>query len=39
VKNYIEILEETFLIKKVIPYFSNKNKEISKSPKIYFVDN
>jgi len=39
VKNYIDILEETFLIKKVIPYFSNKNKEISKAPKIYFLDN
>ena len=39
VKNYIEILQETFLIKKVIPFYTNKNKEISKAPKIYFVDN
>ncbi len=39
VKNYIEILQETFLIKIVVPFFTNKNKEISKAPKIYFVDN
>ncbi len=39
VKNYIDILQETFLIKKVVPFFSNKNKEISKAPKIYFIDN
>ena len=38
VKNYIEILQETFLIKVVRPYFTNKNKEIVKIPKIYFVD-
>ncbi len=39
VKNYIEILEETFLVKKVIPFYTNKNKEISKASKVYFVDN
>ena len=38
VKNYIEILQETFLIQVVRPYFTNKNKEIVKIPKIYFVD-
>lgn len=38
VKNYIEILQETFLIKVVRPYFTNKNKEIVKIPKIYFID-
>ncbi len=38
-KSYIDILEETFIIKQVRPYFSNKNKEIVKSPKIYFLDN
>jgi predicted AAA+ superfamily ATPase len=32
-------LEETFLVKRVVPFFTNKNKEISKAPKIYFVDN
>ena len=39
VANYIEILKETFLITVVRPYFSNKNKEIAKMPKIYFMDN
>ena len=39
VKNYIKILQETFLIMVLKPYFINKNKEISKAPKIYFLDN
>ena len=38
-KSYIEILEETFIIKLVKPFFTNKNKEIIKAPKIYFLDN
>lgn len=38
-KNYLSILEETFIISAVRPYFVNKNKEISKLPKIYFLDN
>ncbi len=38
-KSYIEILEHTYLIKKIYPFFTNKNKEIVKSPKIYFLDN
>ena len=38
VKNYIEILKETFLITELRPYFTNKNKEIVKIPKIYFID-
>jgi len=39
VKNYIEILEETFLIKVLKPWFANKNHEIVKMPKIYYLDN
>jgi hypothetical protein len=39
VKNYISVLEETFIIFSLRPYFTNKNKEISKMPKIYFLDN
>lgn len=35
---YIEILEWTFIINLVNPYFSNIRKEISKMPKIYFND-
>lgn len=38
VKHYLEILEETFLIKRIRPFFTNKNKEIIKIPKIYFLD-
>lgn len=38
VRNYIEILKETFLIAELRPYFSNKNKEIVKIPKMYFLD-
>lgn len=38
VKNYIEILKETYLINILKPYFKNKSNEISKSPKIYFMD-
>ena len=37
-KNYLEILEETFLIFSLKPYFTNKHKEVVKSNKIYFYD-
>ncbi len=37
--DYSEILKETFLIEKLKPFFKRKNKEISKMPKIYFLDN
>ena len=39
VRNYLSVLEETFIISILRPYFTNKNKEISKMPKIYFLDN
>ena len=39
IKKYLEILEETYLIKTLRPYYTNKNKEIVKIPKIYFIDN
>lgn len=38
VKNYIEMLKETFLIVELKPFFTNKNKELVKIPKIYFLD-
>ncbi len=38
VLNYLEILEETFLIKTIRPFYKNKNKELVKIPKIYFID-
>lgn len=39
VKNYIEMLQETYLIHILRPFFTNKNKELVKIPKIYFIDN
>jgi len=39
VNSYLKILENTFVISLIKPFFTNKNKEISKSPKIYFLDN
>lgn len=39
VKNYLEILKETFLIKINTPWYTNKNKELVKMPKVYFIDN
>jgi len=37
-KKYLTILNETFIIKTVLPFFRNRNKEIVKAPKIYFID-
>lgn len=39
VKDYIEILQETYIIYVLRPFFSNKNKELVKIPKVYFIDN
>lgn len=39
VKKYLEILSETYLIREIRPFFTNKNKELVKIPKIYFIDN
>ncbi len=37
-KNYLEILQETFLITIHTPYFTNKKREIVKQPKVYYLD-
>lgn len=37
--NRLELLQNTFIVNLVQPYFTNKIKEITKSPKIYFTDN
>ena len=37
-KKYLELLRETFIIAELPPFFTNKNKEISKSKKIFFHD-
>jgi len=39
IKNYIELLKELFVFVELKPYFTNKNLEIVKIPKIYFIDN
>ncbi|MBI5754181.1 ATP-binding protein [Candidatus Peregrinibacteria bacterium] len=36
--SYLDILEGTFIIKRIYPFFKNYKKEISKTPKIYFMD-
>ncbi|MEN8218812.1 MAG: ATP-binding protein [Pseudomonadota bacterium] len=35
---YLNLLEETFIVAELPPFFTNRNKEISKSRKIYFKD-
>ncbi|MFH1770544.1 MAG: ATP-binding protein [archaeon] len=38
IENYLEVLEETFIIKRITPFYTNKNKEIVKAYKEYFID-
>lgn len=38
ITNYLDVLEGTFIIKRLYPFFQNYKKEISKTPKIYFMD-
>lgn len=38
VKQWLSILEDSFLIKIVQPFFSNRNKRLVKTPKLYFLD-
>ena len=38
VNRYVDILEHTFLIRKLPPYFANVGKRLVKSPKVYFRD-
>lgn len=38
VKQWLSILEDSFLIKIVHPYASNRNKRLVKTPKLYFLD-
>ncbi|MEW5758524.1 MAG: ATP-binding protein [Candidatus Omnitrophota bacterium] len=37
-KKWLNILEETFVIRQIRPYFKNKTTELKKNPKIYFSD-
>ncbi|MCK5851913.1 DUF4143 domain-containing protein [bacterium] len=38
-EKYLFLLENTFVIKRLQPFYSNPRKEISKMPKIFFYDN
>lgn len=37
-EKYLSILEETFIIKTVRPFYKNKKRELIKMPKVYFLD-
>ncbi len=37
-KQYMSMLEETFIIRLIRPYFGNKSTELKKNPKVYYVD-
>lgn len=37
-KKHLSVLYETFICKEVRPFFKNRQKELSKNPKIYFLD-
>ncbi len=39
IAKYIYILQKAFIIKLCIPFFSNVRKELTKMPKLYFLDN
>jgi len=39
VNTHIEILEETHVIKRVLPFAGGRRREITSAPKIFFVDN
>ncbi|MGB9680862.1 MAG: ATP-binding protein, partial [Minisyncoccia bacterium] len=38
VKHFLSILEETFIVSLLRPFFTNKTSEIRKNPKVYFID-
>lgn len=38
IDRYLNILEHTFICSKIYPYYRNYSKEITKTPKLYFLD-
>ena len=38
IQKYLDAMEKNHLIRRVQPYFQNKSKEITKQPKVYFLD-
>ena len=39
ISQYVTVLENTYLIELLPPYFTNKKKEVVKTHKVYFLDN
>ncbi len=37
-EKYLFVLENTFIIKRLLPFYTNKQKEVVKMPKMYFID-
>ncbi len=37
-KKYVDAMEKSYLIVRVPPFYTNRNKEITKQPKVFFVD-
>lgn len=37
-KKYLDAMEKSYIITRTLPYHTNKLKELSKKPKIYFID-
>ncbi|MBI5224162.1 ATP-binding protein [Candidatus Micrarchaeota archaeon] len=35
---YLDAMEKSYVIRRVYPFFTNKAKEITKQPKLYFID-
>ena len=38
VKNYIDLLESTYMVEVILPWFSNMGKRLIKAPKVYIAD-
>ncbi len=38
IKHYMGILEETYILERISPYYKSKITELKKNPKVYFVD-
>lgn len=38
VREWLSVLEDSFLIRLVAPYFTNRTRRLTKSPKLYFLD-
>ncbi len=39
IRNYLDILQNTYVISKITPFVGNKRTEVTSRPKYYFIDN